>query len=130
MNYSVNAFICLFTLSSCTYTPVNDFYKIRNKTSLKDISTLNNPVIFAKTPVQGFSHGKKVEYVDFGVVYCIYDWENNEIIPWNDYASQIISVEIPETVTGFGWFAFSSCSEIFSSLEQNSTSKLSESDGI
>lgn len=74
--------VCLFLLSSCVYTPVNDFFKIRNKGLSKDYSSLNNPAFFTLTATQEFSKGKKIIKEDFGTVHFIYDWENNEI---NDY---------------------------------------------
>lgn len=87
--------VCLFFLTSCVYTPVNNSYKIRYKGLQKDCSSLNNPVIFSLTASQEFSQGGKITKEDFGSVHFIYDWENNEVY---DY---VFSKNYPAIITGF-----------------------------
>lgn len=66
-------------LIGCTWTPVNKDYKIREKTTFSDFSSLNKPVIITSTLSQTFEHNEYSTTRRYGSLLAIYDWESNSV---------------------------------------------------
>lgn len=69
---------------SCGWTPVDDVYKLRNKTTYENFSALNDPAVMNFGITQKFISGGNTFTTEksFGSLIFIYDWENNDIFDY------------------------------------------------
>ncbi|MCR4790519.1 MAG: hypothetical protein K5839_05515, partial [Treponemataceae bacterium] len=75
-----------FILTSCVWKIDNDLSAYTGKSTIKDFSSLNTPIILCYNLNQSFSlYGNedlKQQSRHIGNVYAIYDWESNQIFDW------------------------------------------------
>ena len=95
-----------------------------------DNSSDKNAVEDAKKGICGTEESEvKWELDEQGTLYIegqgdMADWEDESVVPWSQYRSEITKIEIKEGVTSVGAYAFSNCSNVAETVIADSVQKI------